>query len=73
MLLLVMISRFCIIYNYHIDTRGRRGRNRMELQRSMQSVPITSNVVSSIKHYVTGRWFSRVLLFPPPIKLTAAI
>jgi len=24
-----MISRFCIIYNYHIDTRGRRGRNRM--------------------------------------------
>jgi len=25
----MMISSFCIIYNYHIDSRGRHGRNSM--------------------------------------------
>ena len=58
----------------------------MNLQLTMQSVPITTNVVSSnpaeaIQHYVikfvSELWqvngFLRVLLFPPPIKLKATI
>ena len=31
----------------HNNTRGRHGLDRMDLQQSMQSVPITTNVVSS--------------------------
>jgi hypothetical protein len=47
----------------------------------MQSVPITTKVVSSIQHYVIKfvsdlrhvGGFLRVLRFPPPIQLTATI
>jgi hypothetical protein len=62
------------------------GRDRMEIQLPMQSVSITTNVVSSnatqaIQHYVIKLvsdlqqvgCFLRVLQFPPPIKLTATI
>jgi hypothetical protein len=62
----------------------------LDLQLPVQSVPITTNVVSfepihgdvySIQYYVikfvSDLWqvggFLRVLLFPPPIKLTAMI
>ena len=58
----------------------------LDLQLPMQSVPITTNVVSSnpalaIQHYVIKfvsdlrqvGCFLRVLRFPPPIKLTATI
>jgi len=64
----------CWIYNY------------MCIYIPMQSVPITTNVVSSnptqaIQHYVINfvsdlrqvGGFLRVLWFPPPIKLTATI
>ena len=59
----------------------------LDLQLSVQSVPITTKAVSSnpgswrgildttlcdkVCHWLaTGRWFLRVLWFPPPIKLT---
>ena len=58
----------------------------MDLQLHMQSLPITTNVVSSnpapaIQHYVIKfvsdlrqvGGFLRVLLFPPPITLTTTI
>jgi hypothetical protein len=58
----------------------------LDLQLPMQSVPITTNVVSSnptqaIQHYVIKfvsdlrqvGGFLLVLRFPPPIKLTATI
>jgi hypothetical protein len=58
----------------------------LDLQLPMQSVPITTNVVSSnptqaMQHYVIKfvsdlrqvGGFLRVLRFPPPIKLTATI
>jgi len=68
--------------------RGRRGHDRMvvDLQLPLQSVHITTNVVSSnptqaIQHYVMKfvsdlrqvSCFLLVLWFPPPIKLTATI
>jgi hypothetical protein len=55
----------------------------LDLQLPMQSVPITTNVVSSnptqaMQHYVISdlrqvSGFLLVLRFPPPIKLTATI
>jgi len=60
----------------------------LDLQLPIQSVPITTDVVSSnldqgrgVQHYVIkflsdlrlDGGFLRVLRFPPPIKLTAAI
>ena len=55
----------------------------LDLQLPMQSVPITTAVVSSdlVQHYVIKLvndlrqvgGFLRVLWFPPPIKLTATI
>ena len=67
-------------------TRGHRGRDRMvvDLQLPVQSVPITTKVVSLnpvhgemylIQHYVIKfvsnlRQFGGFLQFPPPIKLT---
>jgi len=52
----------------------------LDLQLPVQSVPVTSNVVSSnpvmvvysIQHYVI-KIVSDFLRFPPPIKLTATI
>ena len=74
---------------YSILSRGHRGRDRMVvglIQLPMQSVPITTDVEISnptqvIQHYVIkfvgDLWqvggFLRVLLFPPPIKLTATM
>ena len=68
---------------------GRRGRHRMvvDLQLHMQSVPFTTNVVSSnlvygavysIQHYEIKfvselRQVGGFLRFPPPITLTATI
>jgi hypothetical protein len=47
----------------------------LDLQLTMQSVLITTKVVSLIQHYVIKYvdGFLRVLRFPPPIKLTATI
>jgi len=75
------------IFNYIIEDRGRRGRDRMV---HVQSEPITTKVVSSIpvhhevysiQHYVMKFvsnfrqvcGFLRVLRFPPPIQMTSAI
>jgi hypothetical protein len=33
----------------------------LDLQLPIESVLITTNVVSAIKHYVTGRWFFPVI------------
>jgi hypothetical protein len=74
----------------HFGEKGRRGRDRMVVGfiTPMQSVPITTDVVSSnpdqseecniimIKFVSDLRQvggFLRVLQFPPPIKLTATI
>ena len=67
-----------------MDQEYRDRRDRMDLQLPMQSVPITTNVVSlngemySIQHYmikfVSDLWQAGGFLrFPPPIKLTVTI
>ena len=69
-------------YGTYFSIRGRRGHNRMVVGfTTTYAMSITTNVVSSIQHYVIkfvsdlqqDAGFLQALRFLPPIKLTARI
>ena len=83
------INKIYTQHNIPIQAWGRRGRDRMVVRFTttyVQLEPITTDVISNplravVQHYVMTfvsglrqvGGFLRVLLFPPPIKVTATI